>query len=57
MPKYLVTITARVTKTLEVEADTESEATEKAHSEFTVHSDGGPERYNQDIDSVEELKE
>jgi hypothetical protein len=53
MPTYDVKITARVTKTIRVEADTEEEATEQAHQEFTVApEDGIDEKYDQETESV-----
>jgi type IV secretory pathway VirD2 relaxase len=53
MPTYDVKITARVTKTIRVEADTEEEATEQAHQEFTVApEDGIDEKYDQETESI-----
>ena len=56
MKEFDVTITATITKTIRVEADTEDEATEQAHQIFTV-DDGGPEKYDQDTVLCEEVKE
>ena len=56
MPKYAVTITATVTKTLEVEASNEQEATELAHQLFTVQCDGDDERYSEETDKIEVIK-
>jgi len=56
MKQYDVTITARVTKTLRVEADNEQDACEFAHQEFTVASSDLPERYNEDTDCVREVE-
>lgn len=55
MKQYDVTITARVTKTLRVEADNEQDACEFAHQEFSVVSDQLPEHYNEDTDNVTEV--
>jgi hypothetical protein len=55
MPTYDVTITARVTKTIRVEADTEQEAIEQAHESFTTVCDGPDEKYEEDTDSVVEV--
>ena len=57
MKEYDVTITATITKTIRVEADTEEEATDTAHQIFTVQSDGTPEKYDQDTVLCEEVKE
>ena len=56
MKEFDVTITATITKTIRVEADTEDEATEQAHQIFTVTNDGGPEKYDQDTVDCEEVK-
>jgi hypothetical protein len=42
---YDVTIEARVTKTIRVQADSEDEAQEIAHEIFDVNMDGLDERY------------
>lgn len=56
MKKYNVTIKATVTKTYEVEAETEDQAREEAHGIFSVISeDGIPENYEEDTLSVEEV--
>lgn len=53
-----VTITATVTKTLRVSAKTEQEATDFAHERFSVkNSEGENERYNEDVDNIEEVSE
>jgi len=52
MKTYLVTIRAVVTKTLHVMADSEQEAVETAHSEFTTECDGD-EDYQEDTLRVE----
>ena len=56
MKQYDVTITARVTKTLRVEADNENAASDLAYQNFNVTSDGLPEKYNEDIDYIVEVK-
>ena len=53
--KYRVTIRATVTKTVEVEAENESEATEIAHQEFSVLNDGDEEKYEQDTVNVQSV--
>ncbi len=56
MKTYQVTITAKVTKTIQVTAVNEQEAIEMAHGEFTVSSENGePERYSEETDNVKEL--
>ena len=55
MKTYAVTITATVTKTYTVEAASKNEALSIAHESFSVAHDGAPERYEQEIDSVEEV--
>lgn len=52
MPTYQVKITAKVTKTVEVEADNEDEAIEAAHENFTVACEGDEEDYEQETDEV-----
>jgi hypothetical protein len=56
--EYDVTITATVTKTIRVKADSEDEATKIAHSEFTVAPEEGEgERYDeQTVDCKEVVK-
>lgn len=49
MPKFKVTIEARVTKTLEIEAATESEARAEAYESFSACNDEQPERYVENI--------
>lgn len=53
MKKYKVTITARVTKGVVVEANSEDEARDAAHEQFTAAHDGTVEKYFEDVDSVE----
>lgn len=49
MAKYAVTIKATITKTIEVEdAENEQDATEQAHSMFSVLNDGEEENYTED---------
>lgn len=55
MKKYNVTIKATVTKTYEVEAETEDQAIEEAHGIFSVLNDDTPEDYEEDTLSVEEV--
>lgn len=50
---YEVTITAKITKTITVNALTEDQAAEDAHQVFSVLNDGDPENYEQDTDSIE----
>jgi hypothetical protein len=52
---YRVTIQAIVTKTYEVNAQTEDEAVEEAHQIFSVLNDGMPEDFEQDTLSVERV--
>jgi len=51
--KYNVTIRATVTKTIEVEAEDEHDASLQAHSEFSVECDDN-EDYEQDTISITE---
>lgn len=56
--KFAVTIRATVTKTLEIEANSEQEAIEEGHSLFTVSSEEGQdENYDEDLVSCVELEE
>ena len=56
--KYIVTITARVTKKIEIEdAVDEQDATDQAHSVFTAAHDGTVEKYYEDVDHVEKIEE
>ena len=57
MKKYSVTIEARITKTLIVEAEDADEAVWFAHDAFNVLNDDGDEDYEQDTKSVEEINE
>lgn len=53
MPTYNVTILARVTKTLTVEADNEQAAVEMAHEGFSVlPEDDTPEDYDEETVNV-----
>ena len=55
MKKYSVTIRALVTKTYEVEAESEAEAIATANDIFSVlNEDGIDEDYQQDVMNVEE---
>lgn len=55
MKTYNVTIRATVTKTLQVEAESEDAAAEAAHQEFTVTNDGDEDEcYEQDTVRIEE---
>lgn len=53
--KYIVTITGKVTKRIEIEAKDEQEAGELASSEFSTEPDGS-EKYSEEVDSIEELE-
>lgn len=57
MKKYEIVIQAKITKTVIIFADSEQEAAEAAHSEFSVLEDGVPENYEQDTLSIAEIKE
>jgi hypothetical protein len=58
MPKFDVTIRAVITKTYEVEAETQQLAEEEAHSIFSVLNESGvSENYEQDTTDVELLCE
>tara|TARA_B100000902_G_scaffold379241_1_gene413352 strand:- start:630 stop:815 length:186 start_codon:yes stop_codon:yes gene_type:complete len=46
--RYVVTIQATILKQIEVDAKDEDEAYELAHNQFSVLSDGIPEKYEQD---------
>ena len=48
MKKYAVTIKAIVIKTIEVEANNESEASELAHESFSAANDLSDENYYED---------
>ena len=53
MAIYAVTIRATVTKTYEVEANSEQEAIEDAHGIFSVLNDDTPERYEEETLRIE----
>jgi hypothetical protein len=55
MPTYNVVIRAIITKTIQIEAENETDATEQAHEEFSPLNDGD-ESYEQDTLSCEEIK-
>jgi hypothetical protein len=58
MPKWNVTIKATVTKTItDIEADTEDEAIEIAHSLFTVENADNEEDYDEQTEDVERIDE
>lgn len=57
MPKYQVTITAKISKTYTIEESTPENAVESAHEIFSVLHDDAPESYTQDTERVEEIKE
>jgi hypothetical protein len=48
MKKYNVTVAAKITKTIAVEANDENQAVEIAHELFSVLCDGYDENYKQD---------
>jgi hypothetical protein len=57
MKSYDVTITAIVTKIIRVEAKSEDEAVELAQGSFDVGTqDGVPEKYEEHVDDVREVK-
>lgn len=53
---YRVTITAKITKTIEVEAESEDQADEEAHQSFSVLNDGKDEAYEQDTVEIYEVQ-
>lgn len=54
--KYAVTIEATVRKTIEIEADTEQQAIEDAHSAFTVTpEEGEDEKYDEQMISCVQI--
>lgn len=55
MKTYLVTIQAIVTKQIHVEAESDEQAAEEAHGEFSACEDGRVERYSEQIVSMCEL--
>lgn len=57
MPTYDVRITAKVTKTIRVDADNESDAIESAHMEFHCLPSEEEVKYNEDTDSCVEVKD
>jgi hypothetical protein len=57
MKTYDVVIQACVTKTIRVHAENEDQAHELAHESFSVLSDGGPEKYEQEALDICEVKE
>lgn len=57
MTTWRVTIKATVTKTYEVEAETKDEATETAHSLFSVAPDDVEEDYDEQTEDVEKVEE
>lgn len=57
MPRWAVMIKATVRKTIEVEADTEDEAIDEAHSLFSVLNDGEEEDYDEETEGVERIDE
>lgn len=56
LKQYNVTIRATVTKTYRVDAKDEDQATEEAHSIFSVLNDETPEDYEEETLHVEEFK-
>lgn len=54
--KYNVTIRAKVTKTFTVEAVDEDAAMAHANEQFTILSDGTPEKYEQFVLNITEEK-
>ena len=55
--RYAVKIRGEVTKTITVDAECEKDAIELAPGEFSVHSDGEPEDYDEVLVSVQTLDE
>jgi len=56
MKTWEVTIEAKVTKTYTVDAENEDEATETAHSIFSVLNDDTPENYDEETLEVVEVE-
>lgn len=55
MPHYAVRIRATVEKTITVECEDEQNVAELAHGQFSVLCDDTPEKYSEDIVSVQRL--
>ena len=55
MKPYEVTIKATIIKTYTVYANSEDEASEIAHDDFTVQMDDAPERYEQETLEITEV--
>lgn len=55
MKPYEVTIKATIIKTYTVYANSEDEASEIAHDDFTVQIDDAPERYEQETLEITEV--
>ena len=56
MKKYAVTIRARITKTITVEAEDQDQAIWFAHDAFNVLNDDHDEDYEQETVDMEEIK-
>jgi len=56
MKTYEVGIRATVCKRLRIEAESEEEAIEAAHEQFSVLNDDIPEDYDQEMDFCREIK-
>lgn len=54
--KYVVTIQATIRKQIEVDATDEDEASDLAHEQFSVLSDGIPETYEQDTLGIAKME-
>ena len=55
--KYVVTIQATIRKQIEVDAKDEGEASDLAHEQFSVLSDGIPEKYEQDTLGIAKMED
>lgn len=54
MKKYKVTIEARITKTLDIKANSEEEAEEMANELFSPQPEKGFSAYDQEVISIEQ---
>ena len=55
MKAYAVRIKATISKVVVVEAESDQAAIEAAHEDFSVLNDDNPEKYNQEVESCEEV--
>jgi hypothetical protein len=56
MPVYDVAIKATIIKKFRIKAEDQDEAVQQAHELFTPYRDGYEERYEQECDSIVEVK-